>query len=210
MEDKPEEVISTQKKLQSSHDPGWNDPPSWAFTPSPTATSGTPTKRLLNKRVAFPLNSKPETASTLLHQTIPPVGLPPPTNIGSLTTAPHKPFVAPTNAQIGDSTSNWEMSKEDALKNTLENLRCLTKELEASKTEEIERRLERMESMWNEDKLNNDVHKKVLEISQALKDNDAEKADQLHVSLMMNNASMCSSWIPGLRQLITELKSMVK
>lgn len=42
----------------------------------------------------------------------------------------------------------------------------------------------------------------------ALKNNDAEKADQLHISLMMNNASICSSWVPGIRQLITEVKNI--
>lgn len=159
-------MSSTQKKLQSSHDPGWNDPPSWAFTPLVKLHSGTPTKRLLNKRVAFPLNSTSETANTSAPPNMPPVGLPPPTDIGSLTTAPHKPYVAPTSATVGESTLDLEMSKEEALKNTLENLRCLTKELETSQLEEIERRLERMESMWNEDKLNSNVHKKVLEISQ--------------------------------------------
>ncbi|XP_001601505.1 steroid receptor RNA activator 1 [Nasonia vitripennis] len=210
MEGNSEEAVSTQKSLLASHDPGWNDPPSWAFTGSPKPATATPTKRnLLNKRVAFPLNSKPEsTTSTTSNLNMPPMGnIPPPVDIGGLTSAPHKPMVEPTGANSLDTSSEIEINKESALKDTLDNLKCSLERLDSGKAEEIKKRLERMETMWNEDKLNSAIHKKLSDISNALKEEDVEKADQIHISLMMNYATLCSSWIPGIRQLITEIKS---
>ena len=161
------EVMSTQKSLQSSHDPGWNDPPSWAFTPPQKSAGGsTPTKRLLNKRVAFPLNSQPNTSIAPLNKIVPPTpNIPLLNDIGSLTTAPHKPIIAPTGVTADDSSLQVKINKEEALKDTLENLRGLMEHLEATKADEVQKRLDRMEIMWNEDKLNGAVQKQLLDIS---------------------------------------------
>lgn len=155
---------SAQKTLQSVHDSGWNDPPSWALQ---KAAEGVPsTKRLLNKRVAFPLNSKTDSSPSVM-PTMPPMGnLPPPPEPTKLTTAPHKPTLAPTGLSVDDSSSaQLDMSKDEALNNTLYNLNSVISTLDSSKAEEIQKRLEKMESMWKEDKLNNIVHKKLFEIS---------------------------------------------
>lgn len=44
-------------------------------------------------------------------------------------------------------------------------------------------------------------------IFSALQEGNVEKADQIHVTLMMQYASLCSSWIPGIRHIILELKT---
>lgn len=93
------------------------------------------------------------------------VNIPPPAEIGSLTTAPHKPFLAPTGSNVEDTASGAEIDKQKALKDTLANLKSVTERLDSSKIEEIEKRVDRMEVMWSEDKLNSIVHKKLLEIS---------------------------------------------
>jgi len=214
MEENNENAVSMQKKLQSSHDPGWNDPPAWALAAAVQKSStGTPTKRLTNKRVAFPLNSNPTEAVTTsvqsknLSQMPPMMNMPPPVSIGSLTSAPHKPVVVPTKAIVEDVVTDVEINKEEALKDTLDNLCYAMEQLNSSKKEEIKKRLDRMETMWNEDKLNKIVHQKLLEISKELREGNVEKADQCHISLMMSNASICSSWMPGIRQIITEMKT---
>lgn len=38
---------------------------------------------------------------------------------------------------------------------------------------------------------------------------DIEKADKIHISLMMERASLCTSWISGIRHLILEMKSKI-
>ncbi|XP_014215552.1 steroid receptor RNA activator 1-like [Copidosoma floridanum] len=209
MEENSENAVSMQKKLPTSHDSGWNDPPAWALAAaSQNSSTGTPKKRLMNKRVAFPLNSKPmePAACPTKDQNMPPmVNMPPPVGVGSLTTAPHRPLVAPTKAR--DEDSDVEIDKEEALKDTLDNLCHAMEQLNSDRSGEIKKRIDRMETMWNEDKLNKVVHRKLLEVSKALREGEVEKADQLHVSLMMSNASVCSSWMPGIRQIITEMKS---
>ncbi|XP_033213485.1 steroid receptor RNA activator 1-like [Belonocnema kinseyi] len=199
------EVSSTQKSLSSSHDPGWNDPPKWAFTP-PQTSCATPTKRVLNKRVAFPLNSA-TTASNSQSQSpmsLPP-NLPPPASFKSESESPGIVF-----SRVGpeDSHSDSYIDKEKSLSEALLNLETvIEKHIDSkSKAQEVQKRIETMKSLWLEDKLDSCIHRKVLDISKALKEEDAEKADKIHISLMLERAALCSSWIPGIRHLILEMK----
>lgn len=161
--------MSTQKHLHSSHDPGWNDPPKWAFSPTPNASSsGTPTKRLLNKRVAFPLNSTCSSGNKPAQSTnLPP--LPSSINIKT-TTAPHAPLFSPTivNTVENSSSSNKIIDKNQALNDTFENLNYIINDVlkNDDKIDEIQKRLGIMKSMWNDNKLNSEIHEKVYELSQ--------------------------------------------
>ncbi|CAD6204771.1 GSCOCG00002970001-RA-CDS [Cotesia congregata] len=208
MEEKKDEVVSTQKKLQASHDPGWNDPPKWAFTPTP-ATGSTPTKRLLNKRVAFPLNSSTGPASQsnqVLGSNLPPPMLPSPGPGQVLTSAPHAPLLAPSSitADATSSTVNKQQSLTDSINNFQ---KIIDSKLEnGDKTEEVKRRLDVMKSMWLDDKLNSQIHEKMLELSKALLRNDIETADKIHVFLMTNHTALCNAWISAIRYLILALK----
>ena len=40
----------------------------------------------------------------------------------------------------------------------------------------------------------------------ALKNNDAEGADKIHISLMMDDAAACSAWISGIRHIILKMR----
>lgn len=40
----------------------------------------------------------------------------------------------------------------------------------------------------------------------ALREGNIKKADEIHVSLMMQHASLCSAWMPGIRHIILELE----
>ena len=107
--------------------------------------------------------------------------------------------------------------------------------MEKSRTEELRKRLDLLKVVWLEDKLNNTIYKNVLDLSTgqscdsflkplffmkheriiknlflALQEGDIEKADKIHVSLMMQHANLCSTWIPGIRHIILELKTKTK
>ncbi|XP_046490704.1 steroid receptor RNA activator 1 [Neodiprion pinetum] len=188
--------ISTQKSLTSLHDPGWNDPPKWAYSQSPT-TSSSPTKRILNKRVAFPLGSTPPTSSFDSNQPLnpPPANLPPPPLTGRRLSA------GPPPTTVAFFTG---IDKEQALTESLDNFEKVINENEELKGEgdEIRRRLNIMKTAWVEDKLGESIRHSILELSNALRKKDVDNADKIHVSLMMDHTALCSSWIPGIRHMI--------
>lgn len=165
----PSNVASSQKSLPSTHDPGWNDPPEWALS-SQRDTSGTSTRRLLNKRVAFPLSSQtssPEKAAIPPPlSNIPPV-LPQSTTVPTITTAPHKPLLAPTDKDAKTTESDDNFDKDQALTEILASLESVMTEqkMEEGKSKEIRRRLDTMKSNWLENKLNVTVQRNVLDIS---------------------------------------------
>ena len=142
------DVVSSQRSLPSTHDAGWNDPPEWALS-SQHNSSGTSTRRLLNKRVAFPLSSQtpsPEKA------TVSPASLNMPptlqsTAVPTITTAPHKPFLAPTDKDYAKTIkSDDNFDKDQALTEILTSLESVMMEqkMEENKVKEIRKRLDTM------------------------------------------------------------------
>lgn len=164
-----ENVVSTQKTLRATQDPGWNDPPKWAFAPTPNP-GNTPTKRLLNKRIAFPLNS---TSSPSIQpptvQILPFTNLPPPSvQATNLATAPHAPILTPSRATTDISVVESPINQETALNNTLEMLQAVLVNAdfkENSKMDEVQRRLDMMTVMWKENRFNCEIQGKILNIS---------------------------------------------
>lgn len=162
------DTVSTQKSLPSSHDPGWNDPPEWALS-SQNISSGT--KRLLNKRVAFPLSSQ---ISAIGKVSSPSPSNTPPTLqssiVPTITTAPHKPLVTPIDKDLTTRTLESDFDKDQALTEVLANLKSVMTEhkMEMNKTEEIQRRLDTMKADWCENKLNDAIQRSVLDISKGI------------------------------------------
>lgn len=155
----PEEVSSTQKSLASFHDPGWNDPPKWAQT-VPLQSSGTPpTKRLLNKRVAFPMSSTSSNQSSNPAQQSP-LSMPPPAcSLGS-TSSP----LAPKSSEICEGG----VDKEESLRSAWENLQHVIRDLDSSRLEDVQKRLDVMRNLWLEDKLNASIHHQILKLSEGI------------------------------------------
>ncbi|XP_076753654.1 steroid receptor RNA activator 1 isoform X1 [Xylocopa sonorina] len=200
---------SMQKVLLPGHDPGWNDPPTWAY-PS-VQSSITPTKRMLNKRVAFPLASvQAVNKESPINK---PLNMPPPLQSSiSLTTASHGPLLYPSCNSMEGKLSELKIDKEETLNNVLTNLKAAIDEhiSEENKAEEVKKRLDVLKAAWLEDKINDVMYKNILDLSIALREGNVEKADEIHVALMMQHASLCSAWIPGVRHIILELKSKMK
>lgn len=203
----PNDVISSQKSLPSTHDPGWNDPPEWASS-SPHNSSGTSTKRLLNKRVAFPLfsqTSSPEKANVPSQSSNTPPILQS-TTVPTITTAPHKPLLAPTDVAKIPEADNF--NKDQALAEVLASLESVMTEqkMEKNKVKEIRKRLDIMKSNWIENKMNDIVQRNILDISKALLQKDVKEADKMHITLMTQYATVCHTWMPAIRHIIFELK----
>ncbi|KAF7393161.1 hypothetical protein HZH66_008994 [Vespula vulgaris] len=203
-------AISTQKSLPSSYDPGWNDTPKWA---SPHAgNTNTPTKRILNKRVPFPLisgeltrnNTECQSNTAGMPLSPPPPPLPSPL---SLKTAPHAPLITPSDANTQLTCTVTKFDKQQALVDTMANLEFIIKKyVMENKIDEVQKRLDLMKSCWLDNKLNDSIQQKIFDISKALKDEDVEKADKLHIALMIDHTSLCSAWIPSIRHIISALK----
>lgn len=153
-------TVSSQKSLPPSDNRGWNDPPEWALRGSCTASN----KRLLNKRVAFPLFPKDPTTKTVNRP--PPSNMPPVSSL-QITTAPHKPLVTPTDSNIAVRPVEANFDKDVALTEVTANLESVIKDesIEKNKVQEIRKRLNVMKSDWLEDKFDNTVRKRILDIS---------------------------------------------
>lgn len=209
----PSDVVSSQQSLPSTHDPGWNDPPEWALS-SQHNSSGTSTRRLLNKRVAFPLSSQTsspgKTAVPSSSSNMPPVLQS--TAMPTITTAPHKPLLTPTignkNSVTKTLESNDKFDKDRALAEIMASLESVMTEheMEETKIKEIRKRLDTMKSNWIENKLNDTVQRNILDISKALLRKDVKEADKIHVTLMTQHATVCRTWMPAIRHIIFELK----
>lgn len=159
-------TVSSQKSLPSSHDSGWNDPPKWALS-SQYNPSGTSSKRILNKRVAFPLSSEnvekasQSPSSNMMLPTLETSATP------TITTAPHKPLMAPDDKVSKAQVSESDFNKDQALTEVLVNLGSLMTErkVEKNKVEEIQKRLDIMKSDWIENKLDSVVQKSILDLT---------------------------------------------
>ncbi|XP_011648075.1 steroid receptor RNA activator 1-like [Pogonomyrmex barbatus] len=204
-------TVSTQNSLPPTHDPGWNDPPDWALS-SQHNSSGTSTRRLLNKRVSFPLFSEqvssPEQVKTS--------HLPPSTETlpipCTISTAPHKPLLAPMDKDLLEDTSIPDFNKDDALKEVLTNLITMItlQNMEKTKDKEIRKRLDNMASDWRADNIDDKVQKLILNMSRALINKDLEKADRIQTHLVTRYGQVCRYWIPTIRHIIFEMKENIK
>ncbi|XP_026284287.1 steroid receptor RNA activator 1 [Frankliniella occidentalis] len=191
-------------------DPGWNDPPNFTYDALNPPT-GPRRSSLLNKRVAYPMapqmGSSPPTGG--MNPTLPP---------SAITTA-----VPPSGLQVGFTGNRSRTSSEcsnanndplpdklEAMSKVISNLEGVVNQsfsLSQAERSEIKKRITILQKMWEEDKLNASVQRRVLELSEELKMGNVDHADHIHVGLMVDHAAMCSSWMVGVRKLVQHLKS---
>lgn len=181
--------ITPNENGKVSYDPGWNDPPKFSYNTQQT-TPNRP-RNFLNKRVAFPLSSTGTSPAPP-----PPVNLPP--IPAGFSPAPLHVISTPEPDQ------DINVDSESALievKETLLTLLDNNSELEY-KANDIRRRISIMEDMWSSGKLNKSIHLHMKNLTYALKNNEPQKADDIHRALMVDHVSAVSSWMPGVKQLI--------
>ncbi|XP_061709456.1 steroid receptor RNA activator 1 [Cydia pomonella] len=175
-----------------SFDPGWNDPPKISFNSQQTPPNRP--RNFLNKRVAFPLsgaNTSPASAAPL---NMPPMPSGAPTTLVSPSVTQR---IMPNNCDITINSESVLVEVKTLLLALLES----SSELGA-KANDIRRRLDVMEQMWMDGKLNLEVQAQMKELAHALREDEPRKADEIHKALMVNEVSKVGVWMPGVKQLI--------
>lgn len=195
------------EKQGRSSDPGWNDPPLFSYEEHTAQLKSTKPKTLLNKRVSYPVDSPKTNNATIVDPTLPlqpctKDTLPPPPTSTSFLSRDVASAV-PSFCKCEENDKEVEdFNTEDALLQTMANLNnVLACDSIRNKTD-VERRLEIVKKMWNEGKFSIEIQKKILQLSEAVKENDSAKADHLQKSLMVDHPSLCSTWMSGIRCLI--------
>ncbi|EEB10992.1 Steroid receptor RNA activator, putative [Pediculus humanus corporis] len=191
---------------KDSHDPGWNDPPIFTYDKAAAIQTAAATKKgvTLNKRVAFPIEGKinlPQNESSTNNAFNIPSSKPPSCQMPPLpvkvTQSALKSESDETN--LNCKTSNIEKDKINEIKQNFQ--------IDSNCDNEILKRFKIMETMWNDDKLDNDVRLKIFELSEAYANNNLDLANRIQQGLMVDKISQCSSWMSGIRQLINQKRS---
>jgi len=214
-------------------DPGWNDPPTFNYSNAPPPTK---TKLNLNKRIAFPIFPIQSSGSST---DLPKVersgaGLPMPfakvkpnayesntipvMNSVPLQPPPSMPSVVKSCESEKESNSSSVLLDEKELGNSLEvvmnTLREINESLAATdsaKVEEIEKRLNILEVMWADGKIDDKLKILLMNTAKALKDDQFSAAIDLQRSIIVDHGSnVCAQWGPALRQLILLKESKIK
>ncbi|XP_068628940.1 steroid receptor RNA activator 1 [Battus philenor] len=169
-------------------DPGWNDPPKFSYNAQQT-TPNRP-RNFLNKRVAFPLSGTGSSPAPIA-----PINLPP------------LPMPTMTLPQIQNNSKNETediaIDSESILKEVKNMLLQFVDSGElGSKANDIRKRIDVMEDMWLNGKLNKDIQIRMKELACALCNDQPTKADEIHKSLMVDHVSAVCTWMSGVKQLI--------
>lgn len=142
-----------------AHDPGWNDPPKVAYGSAVLAgandgghTAPSQPKPLLNKRVAFPLQSgSPATALPSLAGP-PMVAGPPPSGGPPVTTGFRRQPTSESSADQQEPASAGE-SREDQFRQIQSALNGCVERLDVARRPEVQKRLNLIYEAWSGEKL---------------------------------------------------------
>lgn len=197
-------------------DRAWNDPPLFSYK----SDSKPPAAGLkLNKRVHHPVESAPPPISgnggivasgpPRLHdagaKSVDPSNLPPP------------PASNPGAASLGNSSAKKSggssnvtdqvVTEEDRGK-AVETIRALHQSLETKidsrKFQDIKKRLDTMESKWQDGSLTYPVERSLVMLAIHLESSNYDEADKLQRKLMVDWPSLCGTWLVGIKHLIFE------
>ena len=59
---------------------------------------------------------------------------------------------------------------------------------------------------WKDGQLNQDVRRRLVQLSNALQESDLERAEAIQISLAVDYTSECSGWILAVKSIIHQLK----
>ncbi|XP_050039254.1 steroid receptor RNA activator 1-like [Dermacentor andersoni] len=195
-------------------DKAWNDPPVFAYTDvQGTPAAAAPKRNLLNKRVPFPQDGiKPQNAPSATGTAPPPSGQATSSGLfkaahsGNLTEASNKADQKEAE-EVNDSPKatpacSPENIKEETLSNLNKAARQYAQNMEKRKQDDVKKRLDLFKSVWEEGKLSLPVQQRMHELALELLNGNHEKANALHVSLMVDYVSEVSQWMLGIKHLI--------
>lgn len=196
-------------------DKAWNDPPVFAYTGvQGTPAAAAPKRNFLNKRVPYPQDGiKPPTAPTASGTEPPPLGQATLPGSSSKSATSNDPAEASTEgdskeAEGANDTSKAtpacspEILKEETLNNLNKAVAQCAQNMEKRKQDDVRKRLDVLKSVWEQGKLSPQVQQRMHELALELLNGNHEKANALHVSLMVDYVSEVSQWMLGIKHLI--------
>lgn len=178
--------------------PGWNDPPNLTYK---THTETGARRNVLNKRVSH-LDQPPTTAKTsvTLDPLMPPPMIPTPINPPPQQLDP----LSQSSAAEGVNKGNAEADNDF---DWIGGLRELASE-SSSFEKVINQKIDVAIRMRDEGKLSRQVEKKMTELTRCVQRKQYDEAWTMHVSMMCDHIAEVRSWMPGVKKLISELKSL--
>ncbi|KAL3879198.1 hypothetical protein ACJMK2_031507 [Sinanodonta woodiana] len=213
---------------------GWNDPPMFNYE-SVASMQAVPRRNHLNKRVAYPLSPVNIASQKVVTPLDPssgppmsPVQLLPPTSDTSMPMP--VPLLIPTMVPSfppslsGETTpSNKQERLEDLLKRLhltddkdmcnytvgafVDKLKQCAEELKERAAEEIKRKLDLLKECWLSGKLSEVVKVKVTNLASALKELNFDRANKIHLGLMVDHTAEVNHWMVGIKRIIQETQA---
>ncbi|XP_070603028.1 steroid receptor RNA activator 1 [Erythrolamprus reginae] len=197
---------------------GWNDPPefSYGLQQRSAVSSGLTQRGPFRRRVAAAAAAAAAAASegkepeTVPHPRIAssPVGLLVPQSVNLPPPAP------PTSFQRADAITpsvvetDKEYEIEDVLCSLYEALNKCRSFVQKQVCDDIHKRLVILQEMWTQGKLSSPVRKRMGILTEELKSQHWDEADEIHRSLMVDHVAEVSQWMVGVKRLIAETKNL--
>lgn len=95
-----------------------------------------------------------------------------------------------------------ESLKEETLSNLDKAVSQCAPNMEKRKQDDVRKRLDVLKSVWEQGKLSLPVQQRMHELAVELLNGNHEKANALHISLMVDYVSEVSQWMLGIKHLI--------
>ncbi|KAL1431403.1 hypothetical protein MTO96_014255 [Rhipicephalus appendiculatus] len=185
-------------------DKAWNDPPVFAYTEvQGTPAAAAPKRNLLNKRVPYPQDGiKPPSAPSVTGSAPPPTGPPTPSVPATPSVLATPSVPSPLKAAHSDDPTEAKSLKEETLSNLDKAVAQGAPNMEKRKQDDVRKRLDVLRSVWEQGKLSLPVQQRMHELALELLNGNHEKANALHISLMVDYVSEVSQWMLGIKHLI--------
>lgn len=177
-----------------------------------TPAAAAPKRNLLNKRVPYPQDGiKPQSAPSVTASAPPPTGPPVPSPLkASHSDDPaeasnkdyQKEAVGVNDTPKANPTCSPESLKEETLSNLDKAVAQCAPNMEKRKQDDVRKRLDVLKSVWEQGKLSLPVQQRMHELAVELLNGNHEKANALHISLMVDYVSEVSQWMLGIKHLI--------
>uniref|UniRef100_A0A6B2FAV9 Steroid receptor RNA activator 1 n=1 Tax=Bothriechis nigroviridis TaxID=88079 RepID=A0A6B2FAV9_BOTNI len=189
---------------------GWNDPPqfSYGLQQRPALSSGLTQRGPFRRRVAAATEGKELEAAPHPPVASSPVGLLVPQSVNLPPPGPQTSFQRADATTPSVVKADKEYEIEDVLSSlheTLNNCRtCVQKQV----CDDIHKRLVILQEMWTQGKLSSPVRKRMGILTEELKSQHWDVADEIHRSLMVDHVAEVSQWMVGVKRLIAETKNL--
>nr|XP_056718612.1 steroid receptor RNA activator 1 [Euleptes europaea] len=189
---------------------GWNDPPQFSYGLQQQRAAAGPGVAGAKRG---PLTRRPAAAG----EERPP---PPPPHGPESAVSPAPPAFPPKSAELPPSTLPDSSLKTDALEaeedcgvedvlsplnEALDNCR---KSVRKQVCHDISKRLVMLEQMWTQGKLSAPVRRGMRILTEKLKCQHWDAADEIHRSLMVDHINEVSQWMVGVKRLIAETRKL--